>query len=116
MLDPNEENTSPAFPSVRVVITTNLQAKPLRANTAFWVAELIGLISRHTSGDWVDLDEEDQRRRSWRGNFPGESRWRSQMKRWISCYVAAGSKPSAVLGWSAIIAPAGAFGWASEAC
>ena len=61
MLDSNEENTRPLFPLGRVVITTNLQAKLRETNPERWEAELIGLISRHTSGDWGDLDEDDKR-------------------------------------------------------
>ena len=61
MPDSNEENTRPLFPLGRVVITTNLQAKLRETNPECWEAELIGLISRHTSGDWGDLDEEDKR-------------------------------------------------------
>ena len=61
MLDPNEENTSPPFPLGRVVITTNLEARLRRANPEFWEADLVRLISRHRSGDWGDLDEDDQR-------------------------------------------------------
>ena len=57
----NEENNRPLFPLGRVVMTTNLQAKLQEANPACWEAELIGLISRHVSGDWGDLDEEDKR-------------------------------------------------------
>ena len=61
MVDSNDESTVPLFPLGRVVITTNLQAKLRRANSEFWEADLVRLISRHRSGDWGDLDEEDQR-------------------------------------------------------
>ncbi len=59
MVDSNGENTHPLFPMGRLVMTANLQAKLREANPKFWEAELIGLISRHASGDWGDLDEED---------------------------------------------------------
>ena len=49
------------FPLGRVVMTANLQAKLQEGNPAGWEAELLGLISRHASGDWGDLDEDDKR-------------------------------------------------------
>ncbi len=61
MLDPNQRNTRPLFPLGLAVITTNLEAKLRRAKPEFWEAEIIGLISRHRSGDWGDLDQDDQR-------------------------------------------------------
>ena len=61
MTDSNEENNRPLFPLGRVVMTANLQAKLREANPKGWEAELIGLISRHTSGDWGELGEEDKR-------------------------------------------------------
>ena len=42
-------------------MTANLQAKFRETNPEFWEAEFVGLISRHRSGDWGDLDEEDKR-------------------------------------------------------
>ncbi len=61
MKDSNQENTQPLFPLGRVVMTANLQAKLQDSNPGRWEAELRGLISRHTSGDWGDLDEDDKR-------------------------------------------------------
>ena len=61
MTDSNEDNTRPLLPAGRVVMTANLQSKLREANPEFWEAELIGLIYRHASGDWGDLDEDDRR-------------------------------------------------------
>ena len=61
MVDSNGENTRPLFPMGRLVMTANLQAKLRETNPEFWEAEVVGLISRHRSGDWGDLDEEDKR-------------------------------------------------------
>lgn len=61
MVDSNEENTSPLFPLGRVVMTPNVQAKLQEAHPDRWEAELMGLIHRHASGDWGDLDEDDKR-------------------------------------------------------
>ena len=61
MTDSNEENIHPLFLLGRVVMTANLEAKLRDANPDHWEAEVVGLISRHTSGDWGDLDEEDKR-------------------------------------------------------
>lgn len=61
MADSNDQNSRPLFPLGRVVMTANLKAKLQEANAACWEAELIILISRHVSGDWGDLDEDDQR-------------------------------------------------------
>ena len=47
------------FPIGRIVITTNLQCKIQEANPQHWEEELQKLITRHASGDWGDLDEED---------------------------------------------------------
>ena len=60
MPDSNDENTRPLFPLGRVVMMTNLQAMLQEANPECWEAELTGLVSRHASGDWGDLDEEDK--------------------------------------------------------
>ena len=61
MVDSNEQNTRLPFPMGCVVMTANLQAKLQEANPERWEAELMGLISRHASGDWGSLDEEDKR-------------------------------------------------------
>ncbi len=61
MKDSNQENTQPLFPLGRVVMTANMQARLQNANPDGWEAELRALISRHASGDWGDLDEEDKR-------------------------------------------------------
>ena len=61
MTDSNGKNTRPLFPLGRLVMTTNLQAKLQEANPECWEAELIDLISRHISGDWGELGEEDKR-------------------------------------------------------
>ncbi len=49
------------FPLGRVVMTTNLQGQLQEADPEGWEEELQGLIRRHVSGDWGDLDEEDKR-------------------------------------------------------
>ena len=61
MDDSNEENTSPPFPLGRVIMTHNVQAKLQEAHPDRWEPELMGLIHRHASGDWGDLDEDDKR-------------------------------------------------------
>ena len=61
MTDSNEDKTGPLFQLGRVVMTATLQAKLREPNPEFWEAELMGLISRHASGDWGSLDEEDKR-------------------------------------------------------
>jgi hypothetical protein len=49
------------FPLGRIVMTTNLQRKLLEASPDTWEDELKGFITRHASGDWGDIAEEDQR-------------------------------------------------------
>ena len=49
------------FPMGRMVMTTNLQVKIQEANPEHWEEELQRLISRHASGDWGDLGQQDQR-------------------------------------------------------
>ena len=49
------------FPLGRIMMTTNLQGKLQEANPEGWEEELQGLITRHASGDWGDIAEEDQR-------------------------------------------------------
>ncbi len=49
------------FPLGRVMMTTNLQGRVQEANPEHWEEELQQLITRHASGDWGDLDEEDKR-------------------------------------------------------
>ncbi len=60
MADSNEEYIRSLFPLGRVVMTANLQAKLQLLDPERWEDELIGLISRHESGDWGDLDEDDK--------------------------------------------------------
>ena len=48
------------FPMGRIVMTTNLQGKIQEANPEHWEEELQQLITRHASGDWGDLGEEDK--------------------------------------------------------
>ena len=48
------------FPLGRISMTTNLQGRIQEANPEGWEEELQGLIRRHISGDWGDLDEEDK--------------------------------------------------------
>ena len=59
--DSDEDKVRPLFPLGHVVLTSNLQAKLQEVNREGWEAELVGLISRHASGDWGDLDEDDER-------------------------------------------------------
>ena len=59
--DSSEENIEPLFPLGRVVMAPSLQARLRDASPDRWEAEVVGLISRHMSGDWGDLDEEDKR-------------------------------------------------------
>ena len=49
------------FPLGRIVMTANLQGRFQEANPEHWEEELQRLITRHVSGDWGDLDEEDKR-------------------------------------------------------
>jgi hypothetical protein len=49
------------FPLGRIMMTTNLQGKLQETNPEGWEEELQGLITRHASGDWGDIAEEDQR-------------------------------------------------------
>ena len=49
------------FPLGRIVMTTNLQRKLQEASPGVWEEELKGFITRHASGDWGDLGEEDKR-------------------------------------------------------
>ena len=58
--DSDEDRVRPLFPLGHVVMTANLQAKLREVNHEGWEAELVGLISRHASGDWGDLDEDDK--------------------------------------------------------
>ena len=51
----------PLFPLGRVVMTTNLQGQLQEADPAGWEREMQGLIRRHVSGDWGDLDQHDRR-------------------------------------------------------
>ena len=53
--------TEPLFPLGRMMMTTNLQGRLQGANPEDWEEELQGLVSRHASGDWGDLGEEDRR-------------------------------------------------------
>ena len=48
------------FPLGRIVMTTNLQGRVQEANPEHWEEELQGMIKRHASGDWGDLDDHDQ--------------------------------------------------------
>ena len=43
----------------QVVMTNNLKHRLEEANPTGWFEELDGLIRRHVSGDWGDLDEHD---------------------------------------------------------
>ena len=52
---------APLFPLGRVVMTTNLQGKIQESNPEHWEEELQQLITRHASGDWGELVEEDKR-------------------------------------------------------
>ncbi len=52
---------APLFPLGRIVMTTHLQAKIQEANPEHWEEELQQLITRHASGDWGELAEEDKR-------------------------------------------------------
>jgi hypothetical protein len=49
------------FPLGRIVMTANLQYRLQEANPENWEKELQQMITRHASGDWGDLDEEDKR-------------------------------------------------------
>ena len=49
------------FPLGRTVMTTNLQRQLQEDDPEHWQEKLRGFIDRHVSGDWGDLDEEDQR-------------------------------------------------------
>jgi hypothetical protein len=49
------------FPLGRIVMTTNLQRKLQETSPGVWEEELQGIITRHASGDWGDLGEEDKR-------------------------------------------------------
>ena len=42
-------------------MTANLKARFQEGNPECWAADLKALISRHASGDWGDLDEDDKR-------------------------------------------------------
>ena len=48
--------TEPLFPLGRIVMTTNLQGQLQETDPAGWEEELQGLIRRHVTGDWGDLD------------------------------------------------------------
>ena len=48
------------FPLGRVVMTTNLQGQLQEADPEGWEEELQGLIRRHVTGDWGDLDQHDR--------------------------------------------------------
>ena len=50
----------PLFPLGRITMTTNLQGQLQEANPEGWEEELHGLIRRHVTGDWGDLDEHDR--------------------------------------------------------
>ena len=52
--------TEPLFPLGRIVMTTNLQGQLQETDPAGWEEELQGLIRRHVTGDWGDLDQEDR--------------------------------------------------------
>ncbi len=52
--------TEPLFPLGRIVMTTNLQGQLQETDSAGWEEELQGLIRRHVTGDWGDLDQEDR--------------------------------------------------------
>ncbi len=45
----------------RIMMTTNVKNRLQEAHPDHWEEELQQLISRHVSGDWGDLDEEDKR-------------------------------------------------------
>jgi len=49
------------FPLGRIVMTANLQYRLQEANPESWEKELHQIITRHASGDWGDLDQEDKR-------------------------------------------------------
>ena len=49
------------FPLGRIVMTTNLKSKLQEADVEGWEEELQQFITRHASGDWGELDEEDKR-------------------------------------------------------
>ncbi len=51
----------PLFPLGRIVMTTNLQGQLQEADPEGWEEELQGLIRRHVTGDWGDLDQHDRR-------------------------------------------------------
>ncbi len=48
------------FPLGRITMTTSLQGQIQEANPGGWEEELQGLIRRHVSGDWGDLDDEEK--------------------------------------------------------
>ena len=49
------------FPLGRILMTTNLQRHLQETSPDTWEEELKGFITRHASGDWGDLGEEDKR-------------------------------------------------------
>ena len=49
------------FPLGRTVMTANLQHQLHEDDPEHWQENLKGFIDRHVTGDWGDLDEEDQR-------------------------------------------------------
>ena len=49
------------FPLGRVTMATNLQGQLQEADAEGWEEELQGLIRRHVTGDWGDLDQHDKR-------------------------------------------------------
>ncbi len=44
----------------RIVMTTNLQGRVQESNPDHWEEELQGMIKRHASGDWGDLEDFDR--------------------------------------------------------
>ena len=50
----------PLFPLGRITMTTNLQGQLQEADPEGWEEELQGLIRRHVTGDWGDLDDHDR--------------------------------------------------------
>ena len=42
------------------MMTTNLQGKVQEANPEHWEEELQGMVKRHASGDWGDLEDFEQ--------------------------------------------------------
>ena len=52
--------TEPLFPLGRIVMTTNLQGELQEAEPEGWEEGLQGLIRRHVTGDWGDLDQQDR--------------------------------------------------------